>query len=79
MGAAHAASQVAEDNFDYDDCGDGDDEVEWGEHTVSAGCLCRPPVFLCPDNLFMVLSALAAAVTASITGRFPAISIAADW
>lgn len=24
--------QVAEDNFDYDDCCDGDDEAEWGDH-----------------------------------------------
>lgn len=63
---AAAPLQVAEDNFDYDDCYDGDDEAERGDHAVSAGRLCRPPVLLCPDNLFMVLSALAAAVTASI-------------
>lgn len=34
MGAVHAESQAAEDNFNYDDCCDGDDESEWGDHAA---------------------------------------------
>lgn len=34
---AAAPLQVVEDDFDYDDCCDGDDEAERGDHAVSAG------------------------------------------
>ncbi len=51
---AAAPLQVAEDGFDYDDCYDGNDEVEWGNHaalTFSADSSSLVPIDISASRL----------------------------